>query len=483
MKAAKAAKPPAQKPKALGESKAVGDTCLEGLYTVLESVGKGSFGDIWLVKHTRTAGETCCLKEIALKGLSAGETKAAKLEVDVLRRISHPHVVQFISAFEAPQAVAILMEHAKGGDLGLLIEQRIRDGGDRFSASQIATYASQIGACLAYLHNDIQLLHRDIKPSNVFLRPSGDACLGDFGMCELMPCRRINLIPAVASTSSSAPPATRPKTPSKARPKKLQMLPPADASLLKSRFGVPPSPASSARPSVRGSAASVAAAREAAFAAAGASVGVGVGVGSSNAAAKLGGAAAKRAKKSQRARASNPYDDAVGTPVYMSPEHINGAPFDRDADVWAFACTLYEAMGLAPPWAELDDGYGGMEGGMPALLKLLTTSSLDVAHIRGHYPPTLCSLLSALLHRELGRRVSLDDFLRQLSDVRPSILRYEATASGGAPSGELSYDPNAPAPRLDVGLYDPSAIAPRLDAGLLLDGPAASAPAAVTDAA
>ena len=50
-------KRPVQRPKALGEPKAVGDTCLEGLYTIIDSIGRGSFGEIWLVKHTRIAGD------------------------------------------------------------------------------------------------------------------------------------------------------------------------------------------------------------------------------------------------------------------------------------------------------------------------------------------------------------------------------------------------------------------------------------------
>jgi serine/threonine protein kinase len=194
-------------------------------------------------------------------------------------------------------------------------------------------------------------------------------------------------------------------------------------------------------------AANVAAAREAVFASVGAGI---VGAG-----AKGGGVLSKRGKKSQRegvqpvkaaVKASNPYDDAVGTPVYMSPEHINGAPFDRDADVWAFGCTLYETMLLAPPWVELDDGYGGMDGGMPALLKLLTTTSLDVTPLREHYPSPLCSLLGRLLHGQLSKRIPLDEFLEELGTI-PLWAGASALAPAPAP------DP-APAPAEAPALLD-----------------------------
>ena len=67
---------------------------------------------------------------------------------------------------------------------------------------------------------------------------------------------------------------------------------------------------------------------------------------------------------SKGGRKRAPYANAVGTPLYMSPEHISGSPFDRDADVWAFGCTIYEAIGLCSPWAEIIDPYGGIDGGM-----------------------------------------------------------------------------------------------------------------------
>ena len=504
-------KRPAQRPKALGEPKAVGDTCLEGLYTIIDSIGRGSFGEIWLVKHTRTAGDECCLKEIVFKGLSRHEISQAKLEVDVLRRISHPHVVKFISHFEDLTTVAILMEYAQGGDLGQLIQQRVHDSGAHFAPTQIVSIALQVGSCLAYLHNEIQLLHRDIKPSNIFMRANGDACLGDFGMCELIPAGpRINLIPRAAVSATIAAPAggggcggvlstrsgggvlstRRAGTSGAKKPGRLgtslakRLALPAgtcEGGDDTTSAAAPPYPSRSSSPipstshrsgatsldarsaramghrdgghkagpktTAAAAAANVAAAREAVFASVGAGI---VGAG-----AKGGGVLSKRGKKSQRegvqpvkaaVKASNPYDDAVGTPVYMSPEHINGAPFDRDADVWAFGCTLYETMLLAPPWVELDDGYGGMDGGMPALLKLLTTTSLDVTPLREHYPSPLCSLLGRLLHGQLSKRIPLDEFLEELGTI-PLWAGASALAPAPAP------DP-APAPAEAPALLD-----------------------------
>ena len=60
-----------------------------GAYTKLSIVGKGAFGDIFLVRDTQKGGETLIMKQVQTKGLSQNEVRATKQETAVLKHVSH----------------------------------------------------------------------------------------------------------------------------------------------------------------------------------------------------------------------------------------------------------------------------------------------------------------------------------------------------------------------------------------------------------
>lgn len=360
----------------------------------LEKLGEGSFGQIWLVRSTQKGG-TFVLKEMALGRLSAKEVAACRLEVDVLKRFDHPSIITFVSSFEEPGMLGIIMEYASSGDLQRLIDERVADGHAHLPEWRVKAYALQLGHAVHYLHTHMLLLHRDIKPANVFLAPSGEVRLGDFGMCRLIPCSRINMIP---------------REDARAKPRK-----PSDT-----------------------------------------------------------GSAAKQPAKPAPSSNVRPYANAVGTPLYMSPEHISGAPFDTHDDMWAYGCTIFELMALAPPWSELMDDRGGLMYGMDGLLEALTTTALNMAPLKPRFSPTLCALLGALLQRSLQRRTPLDTFLEQLKRVHAPVTP-DAPPSTGAPVPDVAPDAS------DTAASDavPDA-AP--DAGTPGDAALAAAPVAAPDA-
>lgn len=111
-----------------------------GPYTKLKAVGKGSFGQIWLVRHTQKGGEQLVLKAVNLKKLSVGETASQKRETEVLKKMSHPHIISFSLTFEEGDMVGLMMEYAAGGDLSTAIAKRVpplcKEGTVRYHESE-----------------------------------------------------------------------------------------------------------------------------------------------------------------------------------------------------------------------------------------------------------------------------------------------------------------------------------------------------------
>jgi serine/threonine-protein kinase len=102
----------------------------------------------------------------------------------------------------------------------------------------------------------------------------------------------------------------------------------------------------------------------------------------------------------------------LGTASYMSPEQARGKRVDKRTDVWAFGCTLYEALtgGKAFPGETASDVIGAVLRGEP-----------DWAALPEATPPRLRELLGRCLRKDARQR------LRDLGDAR---LEIEALLAG-----------------------------------------------------
>ncbi len=90
-------------------------------------------------------------------------------------------------------------------------------------------------------------------------------------------------------------------------------------------------------------------------------------------------------------------DDTAGTPDYMAPELQRGEPRTKSSDVYAFACSLAEALIGAPPAQAIGD--------------------------LSRIAPPLRTLVSSALDADPARRPSIDAFVTALGDDRQSGRR------------------------------------------------------------
>jgi serine/threonine protein kinase len=159
-------------------------------YERLRVLGSGSYGSAVLVQRVESGqARQFVIKEVDASRMSAEELRKAAQEADVLRKLSHPNIISYISSFLEAGKLCIVTEYADGGDLGDAIKRR-SDNGAGFDDDEIMNMFVQLCLALHHVHFH-QIIHRDLKAKNVFLTgaasgPDMTVKLGDFGIARMM---------------------------------------------------------------------------------------------------------------------------------------------------------------------------------------------------------------------------------------------------------------------------------------------------------
>jgi serine/threonine-protein kinase len=157
----------------------VGAREVVGGYRLLEVLGAGGGGTVYLAESTDGLG-----KRVALKRFAPEARKGFERELEAYRRIEEirrrggsPHLVEGLAAGAlADGGGFIALAYEPGGTLA------DRGAGEGpLPWREAAAVAEDVLAALASLH-DAGLCHRDVKPQNVLLGRDGRARLGDFGL-------------------------------------------------------------------------------------------------------------------------------------------------------------------------------------------------------------------------------------------------------------------------------------------------------------
>ncbi len=188
-----------------------------GQYRVLQRIGAGGMGAVYLGVHVDT-GQEVALKTVLVA--HANELAAIRTEIQALRRIDHPAIVRIIDAGvdggspwyamellhggtlqqykrqlwsewkidgpapddTTPVEIATVTQHT-GGSGPVFVGGRVVSGAPVAAGKlrEALTLVYRLCAPLGYLHQ-LGIVHRDFKPGNVFVRPDGRPVLMDFGL-------------------------------------------------------------------------------------------------------------------------------------------------------------------------------------------------------------------------------------------------------------------------------------------------------------
>lgn len=93
-------------------------------YLILKNLGEGSFGKVKEALHVLTQ-EKIAVKVLEKSRITTEEEKMrVKREIDILRRIKHPYIVQLYEVIETDKYHFLVMEHMEKGELADYIEEK-----------------------------------------------------------------------------------------------------------------------------------------------------------------------------------------------------------------------------------------------------------------------------------------------------------------------------------------------------------------------
>ena len=146
-------------------------------YAIGDLLGKGAFGSVFRGLNLET-GEVVAIKQIKLIGCPKAQLNSMMMEIDLLKKLNHKHIVRYIGFFKTKENLNILIEFCESGSL-LHVMKKFGN----FSDKLVGMYTAQVLEGLKYLHEQ-GVIHRDIKAANLLTDKSGVVKLADFGIAS-----------------------------------------------------------------------------------------------------------------------------------------------------------------------------------------------------------------------------------------------------------------------------------------------------------
>ncbi|OON21730.1 hypothetical protein X801_02372, partial [Opisthorchis viverrini] len=138
-------------------------------YEFKEVLGTGAFSEVRLAENRKNPGLFVAIKCIRKKFLSNNQStgdatkealsrkEALENEIEVLRRLQHPNIVQLIEVLEDDECYYLVMELVTGGELFDRIVQK-----GSYTERDASSLIKQVLLATEYMHSR-GVVHRDLK--------------------------------------------------------------------------------------------------------------------------------------------------------------------------------------------------------------------------------------------------------------------------------------------------------------------------------
>ena len=150
-------------------------------YEIIKSLGKGTFGEVFLVKN-KIINIKRAMKKIKKDPELDLTDEEIFNEINILKKIEHPNIIKIFEFYITSDAYYLILEYCEGGDLNYFSKLH------KLTEKQIAYIMYQILSAINYCHK-MKILHRDLKLDNILLKNSEnnfcDIKICDFGTAQI----------------------------------------------------------------------------------------------------------------------------------------------------------------------------------------------------------------------------------------------------------------------------------------------------------
>lgn len=149
-----------------------------GHYEIVQLLGKGGMGEVYLAQDMRYPRKVALKLLLVDAASDEDRIRRFQLEARTVMALSHPNIITIFDFGEIDSTQYIATEYIQGETL----RQRITRG--QMTLSEVLGVVIQVATALAAAH-EAKIVHRDVKPENVMIRPDQYVKVLDFGLAKL----------------------------------------------------------------------------------------------------------------------------------------------------------------------------------------------------------------------------------------------------------------------------------------------------------
>ena len=166
-------------------------------YILINNIGKGNFGDVYLTKRNRTNEYYATKRMDRSKCEQPHFFERLSYEIYILKIVHHPNIIKYIDCKKSLHNYYLITEFANGGSLKYNLWKFMSIYKRPFTEDIVQYLMKQIVDAVKYLHYN-KIIHRDLKLDNILLNypspqdkqnlniKSAQAKIIDFGFAKIL---------------------------------------------------------------------------------------------------------------------------------------------------------------------------------------------------------------------------------------------------------------------------------------------------------